>query len=107
TIPVIRLHGTIMAGGGPVRASLSLASTPAPIGKGFSYADAPAGALSIKSAVGSPVQSRLIYKRIRDLAAEKNKRVLVFVEDVAASGGYMIAIAGDGVFIGPFPLAGV
>src|SRR5690606_16952430 len=95
TIPVIRLHGTIMSGGGQFRPSLSLASTAGLIEKAFAFDDAPAIAISINSPGGSPVQSRLIYKRIRDLAVEKNKRVLVFVEDVAASGGYMIALAGD------------
>ncbi|MGO4837454.1 S49 family peptidase, partial [Rhizobiaceae sp. 2RAB30] len=53
-----------------------------------------------------PVQSRLIYKRIRDLAAEKNKKVLVFVEDVAASGGYMIAVAGDEIIADPSSIVG-
>jgi len=52
------------------------------------------------------VQSRLIYKRIRDLAQEKNKRVLVFVEDVAASGGYMIALAGDEIIADPSSIVG-
>ena len=52
------------------------------------------------------MQSRLIYKRIRDLAAEKNKSVLVFVEDVAASGGYMIALAGDEIIADPSSIVG-
>lgn len=106
TIPVVRLHGTIMAGGGQLRPSLSLASTAGVIEKAFSYADAPAIAISINSPGGSPVQSRLIYKRIRDLAAEKNKKVLVFVEDVAASGGYMIAVAGDEIIADPSSIVG-
>jgi signal peptide peptidase SppA len=84
-----------MAGGGQFRQSLSLASTAGVLEKAFAWPDAPAVAISINSPGGSPVQSRLIFKRIRDLAAEKNKKVLVFVEDVAASGGYMIALAGD------------
>ena len=52
------------------------------------------------------MQSRLIYRRIRDLAAEKNKTVLVFVEDVAASGGYMIAVAGDEIIADPSSIVG-
>jgi signal peptide peptidase SppA len=52
------------------------------------------------------VQSRLIHRRIRDLAKEKNKQVLVFVEDVAASGGYMIAAAGDEIVADPSSLVG-
>ena len=106
TIPVIRLHGTIMAGGGQFRPSLSLASTAGVIEKAFAYQEAPAVAISINSPGGSPVQSRLIYKRIRDLAAEKNKKVLVFVEDVAASGGYMIAVAGDEIIADPSSIVG-
>lgn len=104
-IPVIRLQGTIMAGGGQFRPSLSLASTAGLIEKAFSL-EAPAVAISINSPGGSPVQSRLIYKRIRDLAAEKNRKVLVFVEDVAASGGYMIAVAGDEIFADPSSIVG-
>ena len=106
TIPVVRLQGTIMSGGSALRQSLSLASTAGMLEKAFSYADAPAVAISINSPGGSPVQSRLIYKRIRDLAVEKNKEVLVFVEDVAASGGYMIAVAGDEIFADPSSIVG-
>lgn len=106
TIPVIRLHGAIMSGGSQLRPNLSLASTAGVIEKAFAYPDAPAVAISINSPGGSPVQSRLIYKRIRDLAAERRKKVLVFVEDVAASGGYMIAIAGDEIIADPSSIVG-
>jgi len=105
-IPVVRLHGSIMAGGGQLRQTLSLASTAGLIEKAFAYKDAPAVAISINSPGGSPVQSRLIYKRIRDLAVEKDKRVIVFVEDVAASGGYMIAVAGDEIVADPSSIVG-
>jgi signal peptide peptidase SppA len=60
----------------------------------------------VNSPGGSPVQSRLIYNRIRDLAVEKDKKVLVFVEDVAASGGYMIALAGDEIIADPMSIVG-
>jgi signal peptide peptidase SppA len=63
-------------------------------------------ALVINSPGGSPVQSRQIYLRIRQLAAEKKLPVLVFVEDVAASGGYMIACAGDEIFCDPSSILG-
>ncbi len=106
TIPVIRLHGTIMPGGGQLRPTLSLASTAGLLEKAFAFKDAPAIAISINSPGGSPVQSRLIYRRIRDLATEKNKQVLVFVEDVAASGGYMIAVAGDEIIADPSSIVG-
>lgn len=105
TIPVVRLHGAIMTGGGQFRPSLSLASTAGLIDKAFAF-EAPAVAFSINSPGGSPVQSRLIFKRIRDLAVEKNRKVLVFVEDVAASGGYMIAVAGDEIIADPSSIVG-
>ena len=98
TIPVVRLSGAIMPGSGQLRQSLSLASTAGLLEKLFGYNDAPAVAISINSPGGSAVQSRLIYRRIRDLAAEKNKTVLIFVEDVAASGGYWLATAGDEIY---------
>jgi signal peptide peptidase SppA len=106
TIPVIRLQGAIFAGGSQLRPSLSLAGTAGIIEKAFSFKEAPAIAISINSPGGSPVQSRLVYKRIRDLAEEKNKQVLVFVEDVAASGGYMIALAGDEIIADPSSIVG-
>ena len=105
-IPVVRLHGTIMAGGNQFRPALSVASTAALLEKAFTHSEAPAVAISINSPGGSPVQSRLIYKRIRDLAEEKRKSVLVFVEDVAASGGYMIAVAGDEIIADPSSIVG-
>lgn len=106
TIPVVRLHGAIMGGGNAFRPTLSLASTAGLIEKAFAIKEAPAVAISINSPGGSPVQARLIYKRIRDLAREKNKHVLVFVEDVAASGGYMIALAGDEIVADPSSIVG-
>ncbi|TWG63092.1 S49 family peptidase [Aminobacter sp. J44] len=106
TIPVIRLQGPIMPGGNQFRPTLSLATTAGLIEKAFAIKEAPAVAISLNSPGGSPVQSRLIFKRIRDLAEEKNKRVLVFVEDVAASGGYMIALAGDEIIADPSSIVG-
>ncbi len=106
TIPVVRLQGMIASGGSSLRPTLSLASTAGLIEKAFAMKDAPAVAFSINSPGGSPVQSRLIYKRIRDLAREKNKHVYVFVEDVAASGGYMISLAGDEIVADPSSIVG-
>lgn len=105
-VPVVRLHGAIMAGGSQFRPALNLAGAAPALEKAFAYKDAPAVAISVNSPGGSPVQSRLIFQRIRDLAVEKNKHVLVFVEDVAASGGYMIALAGDEIFADPTSIVG-
>ncbi len=105
-IPVIRMSGTIMSGGSQFRPALNLAAVAPLLEKAFAIKEAPAVAVSINSPGGSPVQSRLIYKRIRDLATEKNKRVFMFVEDVAASGGYMIAVAGDEIIADPSSIVG-
>jgi signal peptide peptidase SppA len=63
-------------------------------------------ALLINSPGGSPVQSHLIFKRIRQLAHERDKRVYVFCEDVAASGGYFLALAGDEIYADPSSIVG-
>ncbi|MEM7291542.1 MAG: S49 family peptidase, partial [Pseudomonadota bacterium] len=105
-VPVVRLKGAIAAGGGPLNRSLSLAGVAGLLEKAFRFKDAPAVAISINSPGGSPVQSRLIYTRIRELAEQHEKTVLVFVEDVAASGGYMLAIAGDEIFVDETSIVG-
>jgi len=104
-IPVVRLQGAIGMVT-PLRPGLSLASVSQPLEKAFAMNKAPAVALIVNSPGGSPVQSRLIFKRIRDLAEEKEKDVLVFVEDVAASGGYMIALAGNEIYADPSSIVG-
>lgn len=106
TIPAIRLHGPIMAGGSQFKPSLNLAHVAPALEKAFAFRKAPAVAIAINSPGGSPVQSRMIFERIRQLAEEKNKKVLIFVEDVAASGGYMIALAGDEIFADPTSIVG-
>ncbi|MFZ2100113.1 MAG: S49 family peptidase [Oricola sp.] len=105
-IPVVRLQGTIAAGSTPMSQNLSLATTAAMIERAFADKSAPAVAFTINSPGGSPAQSRLIHRRIRDLAEEKNKLVLMFAEDVAASGGYMIAVAGDEIIADPSSIVG-
>ncbi|MCC5995378.1 MAG: S49 family peptidase [Oceanicaulis sp.] len=96
-VPLVRLEGMIASGGRNANA-LSLNRLEKLLDKAFADKDIAAVAISINSPGGSAVQSRLIHDRIRALAAEKNKPVLVFCEDVAASGGYWIACAGDEVF---------
>ncbi|EJF81502.1 Probable protease sohB [Candidatus Bartonella washoeensis] len=105
-IPIVRLHGAIMDSTSLMARTLSLGKCANLLEKAFAYKKAPAVALIINSPGGSPVQSRLIFKRIRDLAEEKNKKVLVFIEDIAASGGYMIACAGDEIFADPSSIVG-
>ena len=74
--------------------------------RAFSVPGARAVALVINSPGGSAAQSHLIFKRIRALAEEKKLPVIVFVEDAAASGGYMIACAGDEIFADPSSIVG-
>src|ERR1700723_3163860 len=104
-VPVVRLSGTIGAVT-PLRPGMSLSGVARILERAFATKNAKAVALVINSPGGSPVQSRQIYLRIRQLAAEKKLPVLVFVEDVAASGGYMIACAGDEIFCDPSSILG-
>ena len=104
-VPVVRLSGLI-GSVTPLRPGMSLAGVARTLERAFAIKNAKAVALLINSPGGSPVQSRQIYLRIRQLAAEKKLPVLVFVEDVAASGGYMIACAGDEIFCDPSSILG-
>ena len=97
-VAVVRLHGAIGTGGGLGGRTLSDAGTAPLIEKAFASSRLAAVALSINSPGGSPVQSALIAARIRRLAEEKNVPVYAFCEDVAASGGYWLATAGDQIF---------
>ena len=93
-VPVVRLTG-IIGFSTPLKPGLTLASIANALERAFSMRHARAVALLINSPGGSPVQSHLIFRRIRQLAEEKGLRVIAFVEDVGASGGYMIACAAD------------
>src|SRR5215213_8499837 len=104
-VPVVRLSGVIGAVT-PLRPGMTLSGVAKMLERAFTTRNAKAVALVINSPGGSPVQSRQIYLRIRQLAAEKKLPVLVFVEDVAASGGYMIACAGDEIFCDPSSILG-
>src|SRR4030088_1915313 len=104
-VPVVRLSGLI-GSVTPLRPGMSLAGVARTLERAFGTRNAKAVALVINSPGGSPVQSRQIYLRIRQLAVEKKLPVLVFVEDVAASGGYMLACAGDEIFCDPSSILG-
>ncbi|WP_438275584.1 S49 family peptidase [Nitrobacter sp.] len=104
-VPVVRLSGVIGAVT-PLRPGMTLGGVAKTLERAFAVNDAKAVAVVINSPGGSPVQSRQIYLRIRQLAEEKKLPVLMFVEDVAASGGYMIACAGDEIFCDPSSILG-
>lgn len=96
-IPVLRFTGPIgMAT--PLRPGLTAGAIASAIGKAFTASKTPAVAIALNSPGGSPVQSSLIFKLIRQHASEQNKKVYVFCEDVAASGGYYLAVAGDEIY---------
>ena len=93
----IRLSGVI-GNVGKFKQGIDFSSQQEIIKKAFSVEKIEAVAISINSPGGSPVQSHLIYSYVRKMAKEKNVKVLVFAEDVAASGGYLIACAGDEIY---------
>ena len=91
---------------GPLRKGLSLATLAEPIERAFKLTNLEAVVLAVNSPGGSPVQSALIHTRIRALAAEKDVPVITFAEDIAASGGYWLACAGDEIFADESSLIG-
>src|ERR1700681_1413561 len=95
-VSVLRFEGVIMPR--QRRGGLSLASHAGGIERAFRASGLVAVAIVINSPGGSPVQSALLYRRIRQLAEEKAVPVIAFAEDVAASGGYWLALAGDEIF---------
>jgi serine protease SohB len=101
-VSVIRLQGVIASGArgfGPGDAGLSDAGLAGLIERAFTRGKPKAVAIALNSPGGSPVQSSLIASRIRRLADEKGVAVHVFVEDVAASGGYWLACAADSIWV--------
>jgi len=104
-VPVVRLSGAI-GFSTPLRPGLTLASCARALDRAFSYRKPVAVALVINSPGGSAAQSHLIFTRIRRLAEEKKVPVIAFVEDVAASGAYMIACAADEIVADPNSIVG-
>lgn len=103
-VPVVRLQGVIAPDQRPGR--INIAGAEPLLSRAFKTPDAAAVAIVVNSPGGSAVQSRLVAKRIRDLAAEHDRKVLVFTEDAAASGGYFIATAGDEIIADPSSIVG-
>ena len=97
-VSVIELHGAIGIQGPGARRSLNFARLEKVIAAAFKPKDLKAVALSINSPGGSPVQSRMIFSAIRHHAKERDIPVLAFIEDVGASGGYILAVAADEIY---------
>jgi len=93
----IKLNGVI-GNAGKFKQGIDFAGQEEIIEKAFSLKKGKVVAITINSPGGSPVQSHLIYKFIRAQAKKNKKKVIVFAEDVAASGGYLIACAGDEIY---------
>ena len=104
-VPVLRLSGAIGTVI-PFRSGLAMSNVASMLERAFSVPGATAVAIVINSPGGSAAQSHLIYKRIRAYAEEKEIPVLAFVEDAAASGGYMIACAADEIYADPASIVG-
>lgn len=104
-VPVVRLSGMIGVTT-PLRPGLTLAGLTRTLDRAFAVPRARAVALVINSPGGSPTQSHLIFRRIRQLAEEKNIPVLAFIEDAGASGGYMLACAADEIICDDYSIVG-
>jgi signal peptide peptidase SppA len=104
-VPIVRLSGVI-GGVVPFRPGLSIAAVAPALERAFSVRGAKALAVVVNSPGGSAAQSHLIFRRIRALAEEKAIPVFSFIEDAGASGGYMVACAGDEIFCDPSSLVG-
>jgi signal peptide peptidase SppA len=103
-VSVLRFEGVIMPRAR--RNAISLASHAAAIERAFRVPGLVAVAIVVNSPGGAPVQSALLYRRIRQQAEEKGIPVFAFAEDVAASGGYWLALAGDEIFAEETSLVG-
>jgi signal peptide peptidase SppA len=104
-VPVLRFTGPI-GFATPLRPGLSIGAVASAIESAFSMSKLPTVAVVVNSPGGSPVQSHLIFKRLRQFADEKKKKIYVFCEDVAASGGYFLALSGDEIYADPSSIVG-
>ena len=104
-VPHIKLSGVI-GNVGKFKQGIDFSGQEEIISKAFSLKKAPCVAITINSPGGSPVQSHLIYNFIRQQAKKNKKKVIVFAEDVAASGGYLIACAGDEIYANKSSIVG-
>lgn len=107
TVAVVRLHGVITPTPSPLaRGTVNINTVESALTRAFDHDRLVAVALAINSPGGAPTQSALVAERIRELAAKKSVPVLAFCEDIAASGGYWLACAGDEIFAHKSSLVG-
>jgi serine protease SohB len=104
-VNVVRLEGVITSGTRPGK-DISAQGAEKPLRRAFTRGKPRAVVLAVNSPGGAPAQSRMIHDRARGLAAQHGVPVIAYAEDVAASGGYMIALAGDEILADPFAIVG-
>ncbi|MFD7652436.1 S49 family peptidase [Actinosynnema sp. NPDC059797] len=98
-VAAVRLHGVITPTPSPMaRNTINLQNVETALTRAFEHDRLVAVALLINSPGGAPTQSALVADRVRELAAKKRVPVLAFCEDLAASGGYWLACAGDEIY---------
>ncbi|SDC77761.1 S49 family peptidase [Actinokineospora iranica] len=106
-VSVVKLHGVITPTPSPLaRGAINTNTVESALTRAFAHDRLVAVALAINSPGGAPTQSALVAERVRELAEQKSVPVLAFCEDVAASGGYWLACAGDEIYAHPSSLVG-
>ncbi|SER45946.1 S49 family peptidase [Actinokineospora terrae] len=106
-VAVVRLHGVITPSPSPIaRGAINTTTVESALTRAFDHDRLVAVALAVNSPGGAPTQSALVSERVRELAAKKSVPVLAFCEDVAASGGCLLACAGDEIFAHSSSLVG-
>jgi signal peptide peptidase SppA len=108
SVPVVN-HVTLSGAigiGTPMRPALTLKSVNPVLERAFKRKGLSAVAISINSPGGSPVQSDLIARRIRQGAARHNVKVHAVIGEVGASGGYWLACAADRILANPMSIVG-
>lgn len=95
-VSVLKMQGTISAQRG--RDMISIDSIRKKIDSAFEPERLKEVVVSVNSPGGSPVQCDLITSYLHMKAIKSKVPVTVFVEDIAASGGYWIACSGQQVF---------
>lgn len=97
TVACVTLSGVISKDS-KIAAALNMQNVEPLLRRAFGMKKIKAVAININSPGGSPVQSELIYNFIREQSAEKKIPVYTFAQDVAASGGYFLLLAGDEIY---------
>ena len=103
-VAAVRLEGVIGTGG--FGSALNLRALAGPLEAAFKRKRAREVALVINSPGGAPVQAARLHDHVRFLARKHDRRVTAYVEDVAASGGYWLALAADEIVAHPSAIVG-